>query len=157
MGHAQSPCSKSIAGLPALFEELSLESIPIRDSMNEWREAILRLATLIGSMIVALLVGVMPARSDTRVALVIGNSTYHNVLVLPNLVNDALDVSESLKRLGFDVRTLTNARFDDIRRALIVFGQQARGADFAVIFFAGHGMEIGGELRFIALDISLKL
>jgi uncharacterized caspase-like protein len=75
-------------------------------------------------MVVALLSGSMETRADTRV---IGNSTYQNVSALPNPVNDANDVSDSLRRLGFDVKTLTDA-FDDMRRALTGFCQQARGA-----------------------------
>jgi uncharacterized caspase-like protein len=93
--------------------------------------------------------------AQSRVALVIGNSAYQNVPQLPTPVNDASDISESLKRLGFDVRTVTNAGYDDMRRALITFGQQARGAEFAVIFFAGHGMEIGGENWLIPVDAQL--
>src|SRR5882672_10084036 len=42
-----------------------------------------------------------------------------------------------------------------MRRALISFGQQARGAEFALIFFAGHGMEIGGENWLIPIDAQL--
>ncbi len=80
--------------------------------------------------------------AQSRVALVIGNGTYQNVTALPNPVNDASDISDSLKRLGFDVHTLTNAKFDDMRRALIGFGQRARGAELAVVFFAGHGIEV---------------
>jgi YceG-like family/Caspase domain len=93
--------------------------------------------------------------AQSRVALVIGNSNYQNVTALPNPVNDASDISLSLKRLGFDVKTLTNAKFDDMRRALIEFGQKARGAEFAVVFFAGHGMEIGGENWLIPVDAQL--
>ena len=105
-----------------------------------------------------LLVGliiVRPANADTRVALVIGNGAYQNVPTLPNPVNDANDIAASLKQLGFDVTTLTDAKFDEIRRALIPFGQRARGADFAVVFFAGHGMEIGGENWLIPTDAHL--
>jgi hypothetical protein len=115
----------------------------------------LKVAALIGSMIVALLLGAMPANAGTRVALVIGNSAYQNVPFLPNPVNDANDLSTSLKRLDFDVKTLTNARYDDMRRALIEFGQQARGAEIAVIFFAGHGIQIGGDNWLIPVDAQL--
>jgi formylglycine-generating enzyme required for sulfatase activity len=119
------------------------------------RGAILRIAALIGSMIVALLVGAVPASAGTRVALVIGNSAYQNVPALPNPVNDATDIAASLKRLDFEVKILTNARFDDIRRALISFGQQARGTEFAVIYFAGHGMEVSGENWIVPVDAQL--
>jgi hypothetical protein len=106
-----------------------------------------------------LLIGLMAAPASgiaqSRVALVIGNSSYQNAVALPNPVNDAIDISNSLKRLGFDVKTITNAKFDDMRRALIGFGQQTRNAEIAVVFFAGHGMEIGGENWLIPVDAQL--
>ena len=86
----------------------------------------------------------------------IGNSTYQNVAALPNPVNDANDIAASLKRLGFNVRMLTNATFDDMRRALISFGREARGSEFAVAYFAGHGMEVGGENWLIPVDAQLS-
>jgi tetratricopeptide (TPR) repeat protein len=95
------------------------------------------------------------ASEALRVALVIGNSAYQNVPFLPNPVNDATDLSASLRRLGFDVKTLSNARYDDMRRALIDFGPQARGAEIALIFFAGHGIQIGGENWLIPVDAQL--
>ncbi len=107
-----------------------------------------------------LLIGLMAApcagNAQSRVAFVVGNSTYQNASILPNPVNDASDISDSLKRLGFDVKTLTNATFDEMRRGLINFGQRARGAEFAVIFFAGHGMEISGENWLIPVDAQLS-
>lgn len=91
----------------------------------------------------------------TRVALVIGNGAYENQSVLPNPVSDAADISESLKRLGFAVTTLTNARDGDMRRALVDFGRAAQGADIAVVFYAGHGMEIGGENWLLPINVRL--
>jgi Caspase domain len=114
-----------------------------------------RIAILI-SYIFAMLVAVtMPASSETRVALVIGNSSYQNVPFLPNPTNDATDISASLTRLGFSVRTLTNAKYDDMRRGLLEFGRQARGSDMAVVFFAGHGIQLAGENWLIPVDAQL--
>jgi peptidyl-prolyl cis-trans isomerase C len=93
--------------------------------------------------------------AETRAALVVGNSAYQSVPFLPNPVNDASDVSAVLKKLGFTVKTLTNARYDDIRRALIEFDQMAAGADIAFIYFAGHGMEIDGQNWLIPIDAQL--
>jgi hypothetical protein len=93
--------------------------------------------------------------SETRVALVIGNSAYKNVPLLPNPVNDAHDISESLKQLGFTVQTVSNANFDEMRRNVIAFGRDAQGSDIAVVFFAGHGMEVGGENWLIPVDAEL--
>jgi hypothetical protein len=72
-----------------------------------------------------------------REALVVSNSAYESVPFLPNAVNDASDVSTSLKRLGFDVRTIFNAKYEDLRRALIEFTQRSIGAELAVILFRG--------------------
>ena len=99
-------------------------------------------------------VAAMPIE-ETRVALVIGNSAYKKVPLLPNPINDASDVSESLKQLGFTVKTLTNVTFDEMRRNVISFGRQAQGAEIALVFFAGHGMEIGGENWLIPIDAEL--
>lgn len=85
-----------------------------------------------------------------------GNSSYQNVPFLPNPVNDATDISASLTRLGFNVETLLNAGYDDMRRALIDFSQQARGTDFALIYFAGHGVQMGGENWLIPVDAQLQ-
>lgn len=115
----------------------------------------MRIATLIWVIIAALTVGAMPAGAATRVALVIGNSAYQNVPFLPNPINDASDLSASLKRLGFDVKTVTDARYDDMRRSLIDFSQQANGAEIALIFFAGHGIQIDGENWLIPVDAQL--
>jgi formylglycine-generating enzyme required for sulfatase activity len=100
--------------------------------------------------------GVQPGHANKRMALVIGNSAYQNVPALPNPTNDASDIAASLERLGFTVKKLANARFDEMRRALIDFGRQARGADMAVVYFAGHGMETGGENWLIPIDAELS-
>ena len=111
--------------------------------------------TLLAALAPGLLFGT-PAQADTRVALVVGNSAYQHVPALPNPLNDANDVAVTLERLGFTVRRLADASFDDLRRALLEFGPRARSADIALVFFAGHGMEIGGENWLIPVDAALK-
>jgi Caspase domain len=118
-------------------------------------EGPLRIASFIATILVLLASGLFPAEADTRVALVVGNTEYKNVTSLPNPANDANDVSKSLQRLGFDVRLLVNANFEEFRRALIDFSQQAADADFSVIYFAGHGMQIDGENWLIPVDATL--
>lgn len=108
-------------------------------------------------MIAALLVGTMPAGAGTRVALVIGNSAYRNAPVLPDPANGARELSAALSRLGFGVRTLTDASYDDMRQALDKFEQEARGAELAVIFFAGYGIEIGGDNWLTPVDARLAI
>src|SRR5262245_23942360 len=96
------------------------------------------------------------AFAEKRVALVVGNGAYRHVPALPNPGNDANDIAASLERLGFSVRRVTNGSYDDMRRALLDFSQQTRDADMAVVFFAGHGMEIGGENWLIPIDARLQ-
>ena len=107
----------------------------------------------------ALLIGLCvatPALAATRVALVIGNSAYRHVPVLPNTINDAGDVVDSLARLGFSVQRVQDGGFDAMRRALLEFSRKARDAEMALVFFAGHGMEVGGENWLIPVDAELK-
>jgi hypothetical protein len=112
------------------------------------------LRVLIGAIII-IFVCAGRAEASTRIALVIGNGTYQNVPSLPNPTNDATDLSLSLGRLGFSVTTLKDARYDDIRRALIDFSSRANGAEIALIFFAGHGIQVGGENWLIPVDARL--
>ncbi len=116
----------------------------------------MRLAAVIFGTVLALLFGTAPGHSENRIALVIGNGVYRHVAALPNTANDASDVAAALGRLGFVVNEIENANFDDMRKALLEFGRQARGAEMAVIFYAGHGMEIGGENWLIPVDAELK-
>src|SRR5262249_53403567 len=108
-------------------------------------------------VIAALGFAAAPASADgKRVALVIGNSAYRNVPVLPNPANDARDVAAALTRLGFAVTLIANGSFEEMRRGLIALGRDAAGADMAALYFAGHGMEISGENWLIPVDAELK-
>jgi hypothetical protein len=106
--------------------------------------------------ILVLLFGATDASAQKRVALVIGNGAYQKVPTLPNPPNDASDIAASLGRLGFTVRVLTDARFDEVRRGLIEFGREARGAEMALVYYAGHGMEIGGENWLVPVDAEMR-
>ena len=96
------------------------------------------------------------AYAQSRVALVIGNGAYRQVSVLPNPTNDASDVADSLQRLGFSVTRVANANFDGMRLALRDFVPKVRTAEMAVVFFAGHGIEVSGENWLIPVDAELK-
>jgi uncharacterized caspase-like protein len=96
------------------------------------------------------------AHAEKRVALVIGNGAYKSVPALPNPLNDAQDVAAAFARLGFDVQRVANAGFNDFRKALLEFSGRARDADIAVVFYAGHGIEIGGENYLVPVDAELK-
>jgi len=97
------------------------------------------------------------AWADKRVALVVGNSEYQNVVTLANPVRDAAAIVNMFKKAGFDVvdsrRDLTNA---EMRRALRDFTDKARDADIAVIYYAGHGIEVNGVNYLVPVDAMLQ-
>ena len=97
------------------------------------------------------------ATAAERFALVIGNSEYQNAPRLPNPINDARDVATAFERLGFSVKLLSNGTFDTMRRALLEFADQAQAAEIAVVFFAGHGIEIRDENWLIPVDAEMKM
>jgi hypothetical protein len=89
---------------------------------------------------------------DKKVALVIGNAAYKNVVSLKNPVNDAADTGDALKRIGFDVITLSNAPVADMRRTLKQFGDKAKLAEVAVVFYSGHALQSDGVAWLLASD-----
>jgi Tfp pilus assembly protein PilF len=90
---------------------------------------------------------------DRRIALVIGNSAYENVAALPNPVRDASLVADVLRRTGFETVTLlTDLRKDALVSALRDFAALAETADWAVVYYAGHGMEVGGINYLVPTD-----
>ena len=95
------------------------------------------------------------ASAEKRVALVIGNAGYESVPRLTNPTNDAAAIGEAFTRLGFTVSRQTDVGFDAMRRALKDFAGIAAGADLAVIYYAGHGMEIGGDNYLVLIDAKL--
>lgn len=106
---------------------------------------------------VLLLFFCQPAWAGNRVALVIGNSAYKNAAPLSNPVNDAAIVEATLTNAGFDVvQTRRDLQAIEMRRTLRDFADQARDADVAVIYYAGHGMEIEGTNYLIPVDATLE-
>ena len=87
-----------------------------------------------------------------RVALVIGNAHYRNVSALQNPRNDAEDVGAALKRLGFDVVVALDADRDGFQSALRDFAHRSEKAGVALFFYAGQGVQIGGENLLAPVD-----
>ncbi|MSQ48568.1 MAG: hypothetical protein EXR78_09355 [Deltaproteobacteria bacterium] len=79
-----------------------------------------------------------------RMALVIGNAAY-DIGPLKNPVNDATDMAAALQRLGFTVTRLLNANQAVMESTMEAFGQQLRQGGVGLFYFAGHGLQVGGE------------
>src|SRR5260370_25235618 len=85
------------------------------------------------------------ALADKRVALIIGSSGYENVSKLSNPINDSAAIAETLRSAGFDVVDLRqDLKANEMRRVLREFSDTVGDADVAVVYFAGHGLEIDG-------------
>jgi uncharacterized caspase-like protein len=96
------------------------------------------------------------AEADRRVALVIGNSAYRNATSLLNTLNDANAVAALFRSVGFEV---VNSRTDlgvlEFKRAVRDFLITAENADIAVVYYAGHGIKVGGTNYLIPVDAKL--
>jgi uncharacterized caspase-like protein len=88
-----------------------------------------------------------PAGGGKRIALVVGNSAYQAIPRLANPTNDARLIGDTLKALGFTLvggraqLDLDKGKFEAV---LADFGRQIRGADVALFFYAGHGIQLTG-------------
>jgi uncharacterized protein len=98
----------------------------------------------------------VPVPAGRRIALVVGMSAYRNVAPLRNPAGDARAVADAFLRLGFaeviEREDLTRA---DLERTLKDFGDKAAGSDWAVIYYAGHGVEMNGENYLVPVDAKL--
>ena len=96
---------------------------------------------------------VLPGR---RVALVIGNSAYRAIEHLPNPTNDARAVAASLRRLGFaEVIERYDLSLTAMVEAFKAFGDKTADADWAIVYYAGHGIEMAGTTYLIPTDARL--
>ena len=102
------------------------------------------LKTFIFSLCLALL---FPAQSkaakESRLALVIGNSSYQSGS-LKNPVNDATDMAAMLKKLGFTVILKKNATLEEMEEAIEDFGNRLKRGGVGLFYYAGHGLQVGG-------------
>lgn len=89
---------------------------------------------------------------DRKVALVLGTARYEALRPLENPLNDALSVQAQLQALGFEVFLETDRDLRRMRRALEDFVYDGEGADLALVFFAGHGLEVAGENLLLPVD-----
>jgi len=96
------------------------------------------------------------AAADRRVALVIGNAAYKNASSLSNTINDASAIATMFKTVGFEVViSRTDLGVVDFKRAVREFLITAENSDIAVVYYAGHGVEIGGTNYLVPVDAKL--
>jgi uncharacterized caspase-like protein len=96
------------------------------------------------------------ALADRRIALVIGNGKYENAGVLANPTNDADAVADLFTKAGFDsVDRRRDLGVVEFKRAVREFVDRAANADVAVVYYSGHGLEIGGVNYLIPVDAKL--
>lgn len=91
-----------------------------------------------------------------RHALVIGNSDYDQVASLTNPKADATDIAEALKRLGFEVTLVINADQENWSAVMKKFSSRARGAETALIYYAGHGLQLDGKNFLLPVDAEIQ-
>ena len=102
--------------------------------------------------VILAILAVSAAHAERRVALIFAADDYRNVRPLKNAVNDSRTIETALKKLGFDVTSEANRDLKRMRRALEDFRDDAAGADVALIYFSGHGVEIAGDNRLLPVD-----
>ena len=95
------------------------------------------------------------AHGAQRVALVIGNASYANVPELANPLNDAADVGDAFERLGYSVTRLEDVGRAQMRDGLKEFSRAAAAAEVAIVFYAGHGIEVDGSNFLVPVDAAL--
>src|SRR5216683_2862476 len=97
-----------------------------------------------------------PSVPERRVALVIGNSAYQTVSGLPNTTNDARAIAEVLKADGFtSVRIILDMTRASMIASLNDFQREADTSDWAVVYYAGHGLEVSGTNYLVPIDARL--
>ena len=117
-----------------------------------WGAQMLRVKFLV---FVAVLGFTNPAFAS-RVALVVGNSDYQNTEHLKNPKNDALQISNALRALDFEVVQVIDASQKEFGEALLTFEEKLDGATHALFFYAGHGMQLRGENYLLSIDAKVR-
>jgi uncharacterized caspase-like protein len=115
-----------------------------------------RFASAIASCLLLLLMhSIDMAHAEKRVALIIGNSGYQNAPALINPKNDAQDIGKSLRELGFTTIVATDLNRAGMDDALDRFSRSVGGAEIALVYYSGHGMQFAGKNYLLPVDARL--
>ncbi|MBI5263596.1 MAG: caspase family protein [Bradyrhizobium sp.] len=115
--------------------------------------------SITAALVLFLLAASQTAQAEKRLALVIGQSAYRSVVALPNPANDARKMTEMLGNAGFEVTATSDLTQNDMRGAVGDFAAKiaASGPDtVALMFYAGHGLQIDGENYLLPVDVDPK-
>src|SRR4029079_5341306 len=96
------------------------------------------------------------AETGRRVALVIGNNAYAHVRPLPNPANDARAMAKSLRDIGFVVTEGTDLARTAMQATIRDFLRDAARSQVAVVYYAGHGVQIDGRNYLVPIDIQFQ-
>jgi len=113
------------------------------------------MGSVVAAAMVLGLVFADPALAAERVALVIGNAACRHTLPLHNPRHDATDMADALKSLDFDVIEGLDLDKTGFSEKLREFARAARGAEATLFFYAGHGLQVGGENYLVPIDAKL--
>ncbi len=93
--------------------------------------------------------------AERRVALVIGEGAYQSAPQLANPPNDARDIAQTLRTLGFEVTLSLDLDQAQMGRAIEDFGARAQGADLALFYYGGHGLQLSSHNYLVPVDAAL--
>jgi Flp pilus assembly protein TadD len=94
----------------------------------------------------------LSAGARRRMALLIGNNQYSSAPRLQNAVNDAADLGRKLTELGFTVNVVTDGTLANVNTAISRYVSDLRPGDISLFFYAGHGVQSGGENYLIPVE-----
>ena len=120
--------------------------------------ALTRIARSAAGLLAILLIlfSAVSAEAASRIALVIGMSKYRTIPSLANTVSDARAIATTLKQLGFEVETSIDQPLADLVATLNKFSFEAETSEIAMVYYAGHGVELGGENFIIPIDVKIS-
>lgn len=152
------PARQVPTGVPFRDLYADAEGRPITSvAVMNWRSGNrIRMLALALAALMAMAMGLEPAIAGERVALVVGNSLYRETSPLPNPANDATDVAQLLRDVGFRVLVRTNTDKGSFDAALAEFARLSKGADAALFYYAGHGMQYNGRNYLMPVDAELE-
>jgi uncharacterized caspase-like protein len=110
---------------------------------------------LLAAILTSVLLAIAPVHAEKRVALIIGNAAYKNAPTLQNPTNDAQDVADALKRLGFETIVGLDLDKAGMEEKSIAFARAARDADVALVYYSGHAMQFAGINYLMPVDATL--